>query len=36
MTSSNTNDSNNPSKDYNHSRLLDVHIWSDYPEVMTL
>ena len=33
MTSSNTNDSNNPSKDYNHSRLLDVHIWSDYPEV---
>ena len=33
MTSSNTNDSNNPPRDYNYSRLLDVHIWSDYPEV---
>jgi len=36
MTSSNTNDSNNPPGDYNHSRLLDVHISSDYPEVMSL
>ena len=33
MTSSDTNNSNNPPRDYNHSRLLDVHIWSDYPEV---
>ena len=33
MTSSNTDYSNNPPRDYNYSRVLDVHIWSDYPEV---
>ena len=33
MTSDNSNDSNNPPRDYNYSRLLDVHVWSDYPEV---
>ena len=33
MTSSNTDYSNNPPKDYNYSRVLDVHIWSNYPEV---
>ena len=33
MTSSNINDSNNPPIDYNYSRVLDVHIWSNYPEV---
>ena len=33
MTSSNTNDSNNPPIDYNYSRVLDVHIWCNYPEV---
>jgi len=33
MTSDNSNESNNPPRDYNYSRLLDVHVWSDYPEV---
>ena len=33
MTSSNTDYSNNPPRDYSYSRVLDVHIWSDYPEV---
>ena len=33
MTTDNTDISNNPPRDYNNSRLLDVHIWSDYPEV---
>ena len=33
MTLSNTDYSNNPPRDYNYSRVLDVHIWSDYPEV---
>ena len=33
MTLSNTDYSNNPPRDYSYSRVLDVHIWSDYPEV---
>ena len=33
MITDNTDISNNPPRDYNNSRLLDVHIWSDYPEV---
>ena len=35
MASDNNHLSNNPpdDKDYNYSRVLDVHIWSDYPEV---
>ena len=33
MTSSNTYNSNSLPIDYNYSRVLDVHIWSNYPEV---
>ena len=33
MTSINSNQNNTSPRDYNNSRLLDVHIWSDYPEV---
>ena len=33
MNSSNTYNSNSLPIDYNYSRVLDVHIWSNYPEV---
>ena len=33
MTTDINNDSNNAPRDYDNSRVLDVHIWSNYPEV---
>ncbi|MDA9059738.1 hypothetical protein N9K33_04690 [Planktomarina temperata] len=33
MTTDTTNDRNNAPRDYDNSRVLDVHIWSNYPEV---
>ena len=33
MTTENTNISNNAPRDLNYSRVLDVHVWSDYKEV---
>ena len=33
MTTENTNISNNAPRDLDYSRVLDVHVWSDYKEV---
>ena len=33
MTSDNRNNINNVPRDLNYSRVLDVHVWSDYKEV---
>ena len=33
MITDSNEDSNSIVRDYNYSRVLDVHIWSNYPEV---